>query len=65
MLKAYAERSPAASGNYHPPMPKPTPEPKLWKNIAAMLDEMDDRSLRGLVHDLYKLSPENRAFLAA
>ena len=46
-------------------MPKPTPEPKLWKNIAAMLDEMDDRSLRGLVHDLYKLAPENRAFLAA
>lgn len=46
-------------------MPKPTPEPKLWKNIAAMLDEMDDRSLRGVVHDLYKLAPENRAFLAA
>lgn len=65
MLKAYAESSPAASGNYHPPMPKPTPEPKLWKNIAAMLDEMDDRSLRGLVHDLYKLAPENLASLAA
>jgi hypothetical protein len=49
-------------------MPKPTPrtpEPKLWKSIAAMLDEMDDQSLRGLVHDLYKLAPENRAFLAA
>jgi len=39
-------------------MPKPTPEPKLWKNIAAMLEEMDDRSLRGLVHDLYKLAPD-------
>lgn len=25
---------------------------------------MDEQSLRGLVHDLYKLSPENRAFLA-
>lgn len=46
-------------------MPKPTPEPKLWKNIAAMLEEMDEQSLRGLVHDLYKLAPENRAFLAA
>jgi hypothetical protein len=53
------------SHKYDPPMPKPTPEPKLWKNIAVMLDEMDDRSLRGLVHDLYKLAPENRAFLAA
>jgi len=53
------------SHKYDRPMPKPTPEPKLWKNIAAMLDEMDDRSLRGLVHDLYKLAPENRAFLAA
>lgn len=50
---------------YDSPMPKPTPEPRLWKNIAAMLDEMDDQSLRGLVHDLYKLAPENRAFLAA
>jgi len=46
-------------------MPKPTPEPRLWKNIAAMLEEMDDQSLRGLVLDLYKLAPENRAFLAA
>jgi hypothetical protein len=45
-------------------MPKPTPQPRVWKNIAAALDEMDDRSLRALVHDLYKLSPENRAFLA-
>jgi len=54
-----------ASGIYHLPMPKPTPEPRLWKNIAAMLEEMDDRSLRGLVHDLYKLAPENRGFLAA
>lgn len=26
---------------------------------------MDVESLRGLVHDLYKLAPENRAFLAA
>lgn len=46
-------------------MPRPTSEPKLWKNIAVMLDEMDNQSLRGLVHDLYKLAPENRAFLAA
>lgn len=46
-------------------MPKPTPEPRLWKSIAAMLEEMDDQSLRGLVKDLYKLAPENRAFLAA
>jgi len=46
-------------------MPKPTPQPRVWKSIAAVLDEMDDQSLRGLVHDLYKLAPENRAFLAA
>ena len=37
----------------------------MWKNIAAALDEMDDQSLRGLVHDLFNLSPENRAYLAA
>ena len=30
-----------------------------------MLQEMDDQLLRWLVHDLYKLTPENRAFLAA
>lgn len=46
-------------------MRRSTPEPRLWKNIAAVLDEMDTESLRGLVHDLYKLAPENRAFLAA
>ena len=46
-------------------MPKPTPEPRLWKNIAAILKEKDEQSLRGLVHDLYKLAPENRAFIAA
>lgn len=46
-------------------MPRPTPEPTLWKTIASELDEMDVESLRGLVHDLYKLAPENRAFLAA
>jgi hypothetical protein len=49
-------------------MPKPTrvsPELKLWKKITGMLEHMDERSLRGLVHDLYKLSPENRAFLLA
>lgn len=50
---------------YHPSMPKPTTEPKLWKSIAAMLEELDAPSLRGLVHDLFKLTPENRAFLAA
>lgn len=46
-------------------MPKPTPQPRVWRSIAAALDEMDEHSLRGLVHDLYKLAPENRAFLAA
>ncbi|MBK7405808.1 MAG: hypothetical protein IPJ41_14620 [Phycisphaerales bacterium] len=46
-------------------MPRPTPEPRLWKSVAATLDEMDVESLCGLLHDLYKLSPENRAFLAA
>lgn len=46
-------------------MPKPTPQPRVWRSIAAAIDEMDDQSLRGLVHDLYKLAPENRAFLAA
>jgi len=30
-----------------------------------MLQEMDDQLLRWLVHDLYKLALENRAFLAA
>jgi len=45
-------------------IPKRTPQPRVWKNIAAVLDEMGDQSIRGLVHDLYKLSPENRAFLA-
>ncbi|MBL1217333.1 MAG: hypothetical protein D8M59_07535 [Planctomycetes bacterium] len=46
-------------------MPKPTPEPRLWKNISSALEEMESGELRGLVHDLYKLAPENRAFLAA
>ena len=46
-------------------MPRPTPDPRLWKNIASALVEMDADELRGLVHDLYKLSPENRAFLAS
>lgn len=46
-------------------MPRPTPEPRLWKHIASALDEMGANELRGLVHDLYKLAPENRAFLAS
>lgn len=46
-------------------MPTPTPEPRLWKSIASSLDDMDADELRGLVHDLYKLAPENRAFLAS
>jgi hypothetical protein len=46
-------------------MPRTTPEPRLWKNLASALDEMDADELRGLVHDLYKLAPENRAFLAS
>jgi len=46
-------------------MTKPTPQARVWKCIAPVLAEMDEQSLRGLVHDLYKLSPENRAFLAA
>lgn len=50
---------------YDSPMLRPTPEPRLWKNIASALDEMDADELRGLVHDLYKLAPENRAFLAS
>jgi hypothetical protein len=47
------------------PKSKPTPEPRVWKQINAVLAGMDDLALRGLVLDLYKLSPENRAFLAA
>lgn len=54
-----------SSLQYDPIMPKPTPDPKLWKNIAENLESMDASSLRGLVHDLYKLAPENRAFLAS
>ncbi|TVQ50512.1 MAG: hypothetical protein EA377_14240 [Phycisphaerales bacterium] len=46
-------------------MSKRNTQTRLWKNIASVLDEMDDQSLRGLVHDLFKLSPENRAYLAA
>jgi len=50
---------------YHLRMPTPTPLSALWKNIARELEELDAHTLRGLLHDLYKLAPENRAFLAA
>lgn len=46
-------------------MPKHTPQPRLWKSIASALNEMGADELRGLVHDLYKLAPENRAFLTS
>ncbi|MBL8963709.1 MAG: hypothetical protein KF787_00555 [Phycisphaeraceae bacterium] len=29
-------------------MPRPTPEPTLWKTIASEIDEMDVEPLRGL-----------------
>lgn len=37
----------------------------LWRNIAAVLDEMDDQTLRALLKDLFELNPQNRAFLAS
>jgi len=46
-------------------MAKSTIHPRVWKRIAPALGEMDAASLRALVHNLYQLAPENRAFLAA
>lgn len=46
-------------------MSKPVSQDRLWKRIAPRLEKLKAEELRGIMHDLFKLAPENRAFLAA
>ena len=45
-------------------MKKAKPPEALWKRIAPELKELEAGELRAIVRDLFKLAPENRAFLA-